>query len=147
MEIYKHTQVGTLVLAGLGGAIALTAWILKTTPGRPVIAEVVLAILVGCIILFPSLTVRVTTDTVRVWFGPGLIRRNFPVHGVHHAHLVRNPWYYGWGIRLTPHGWMFNVSGLDAVELELAGGRRFRIGTDQPRELMAAIQQASGRSS
>lgn len=147
VEIYRHTQVGTLVLASLGGAIALATWILTTTPGAPVPLLAVLAVLAGCLILFPSLTVRVTTDAVTVWFGPGLIRRRFPVHDVHQASVVRNPWYYGWGIRLTPHGWMFNVSGMEAVELELADGRRFRIGTDQPRELQAAIQQVSGRHS
>jgi hypothetical protein len=55
---------------------------------------------------------------------------------------VRNKWWYGWGIRLTPHGWLFNVGGLDAVELELASGRKFRIGTDEPQGLLNAIRTA-----
>lgn len=54
---------------------------------------------------------------------------------------MKNPWYYGWGIRLPPHGWLFNVSGLDAVEIELAFGRTFRVGTDRPGELAEAIQK------
>ena len=37
---------------------------------------------------------------------------------------------------------MFNVSGFEAVELTLASGRAFRIGTDQPKELTAAIRLA-----
>lgn len=52
--------------------------------------------------------------------------------------------------QLTPHGWLFNVSGLDAVELELINNRRFRIGTDEPQRLIAAIQTArrlAGQSS
>ena len=56
---------------------------------------------------------------------------------------MRNLWYYGWGIRYTPHGWLFNVSGLDAVELELKNGRTWRVGTDEPVELLAAIQAAA----
>jgi hypothetical protein len=39
---------------------------------------------------------------------------------------------------------MFNVSGLDAVELELISGKRFRIGTDHPEGLETAIRQATG---
>ena len=44
-------------------------------------------------------------------------------------------------MRLGPWGWMYNVSGLDAVEIELKGGGRFRIGTDEPDELVRAIRQ------
>jgi plasmid stabilization system protein ParE len=53
---------------------------------------------------------------------------------------------YGWGIRLTPSGWMFNVSGLDAVELTLRSGKRFRIGTDDPRDVIQALEKARGSS-
>jgi hypothetical protein len=65
------------------------------------------------------------------------------VQEIRDARAVRNRWFYGWGIRLTPHGWMFNVSGLDAVELDLPNGRRFRNGTDEPERLLAAIRQAT----
>ncbi|HEU4752170.1 MAG TPA: hypothetical protein VFU47_03600, partial [Armatimonadota bacterium] len=50
--------------------------------------------------------------------------------------------WIGWGIRLAwDHGpiSVYNVSGLEAVELRMKGGGRFRIGTDEPRELCAAI--------
>ncbi len=39
---------------------------------------------------------------------------------------------------------LWNVSGFDAVELDLPGGRRFRVGTDEPTELVAAISRARG---
>jgi hypothetical protein len=35
---------------------------------------------------------------------------------------------------------LFNVSGLDAVEVELVDGKRIRIGTDEPQALVAAIR-------
>jgi len=38
--------------------------------------------------------------------------------------------------------WLWNISGLDGVELALVSGRRFRIGTDEPKQLAAAIQGA-----
>jgi hypothetical protein len=39
---------------------------------------------------------------------------------------------------------MYNVAGLDAVELVLASGKKFRIGTDQPDELRSAINLRLG---
>lgn len=75
-------------------------------------------------------------------FGSGVIRKRFRVEDIRTARSVRNPWYYGWGIRLTPQGWLFNVSGFDAVELELNSNRKFRIGTDEPHRLRAAIHTA-----
>jgi len=95
-------------------------------------------------VLFASLTVVVGDAAVFVRFGPGLIRRSFALTDIRAVRTVRNRWYYGWGIRLLPRGWLYNVSGLDAVEIELADGRAHRIGTDEPEALAAAIQQAGG---
>ena len=145
MQIYKHRQVGTLILFALGLGVALTATVLILVPppvGR-VVANVVLVSLLLCMFLFWALNVEVTTNELVVSFGPGVIRRRFRVEDILNARIVRNPWYYGWGIRLTPHGWLFNVSGFDAVELELRNDRKFRIGTDDPQQLLTALQQAS----
>jgi hypothetical protein len=89
--------------------------------------------------MFCCLTIEIDERQLRCFFGPGLIRRTIAVHEIVAARPVRNRWYYGWGIRLTPSGWMFNVSGLDAVELSLASGARFRVGTDRPGEVMVAL--------
>jgi len=92
-------------------------------------------------LLFGSLTVEVWEDRIVLWFGPGVIRKRFDVKDVRRATAVRNRWYYGWGIRFTPHGWLFNVSGFDAVELEMGSGRKYRIGSDEPQELLSAIRR------
>jgi hypothetical protein len=50
-------------------------------------------------------------------------------------------WLNGFGIRVRP-GWrLYNVSGLDAVELRLKTGDIRRIGTDDPRGLAAALKR------
>jgi len=41
---------------------------------------------------------------------------------------------------MTPHGWLYNVSGLDAVEVTTKSGKKYRIGTDVPAELEQAIR-------
>jgi hypothetical protein len=53
---------------------------------------------------------------------------------------VRNPWYYGWGIRITPDGLLYNVSGTRAVEITLTDGSKLRLGTDEPEALCQAIR-------
>ena len=92
--------------------------------------------------LFPTLTVVVERDRVRCFFGVGLIRRELRVSDIVAVSVVRNPWSYGWGLRLIPGGWLWNVSGLDAVELRLHDGKLFRIGTDEPNALHDAITTA-----
>jgi hypothetical protein len=36
---------------------------------------------------------------------------------------IRIRWWYGWGIHLTPYGWLYNVSGFDAVAITLRDGK------------------------
>jgi len=141
MTHYSHTQIGKVVLISLGITLFLLLVIYLTGPTPPGVAIG----MAGCVVvafLFGSLTVEIRDDRLICSFGPGLIRRSFQLDEITDCAAVRNHWLYGWGIRLTPHGWMFNVSGLDAVELTLAGSRRFRIGTDEPDRLCAAITSA-----
>ena len=86
------------------------------------------------------LTVEVTEEEIKVCFGRGPIRKTLPLEDVETVQPVKNRWYYGWGIRWFPGGWLLNVSGLDAVELRLRDGRKYRIGTDEPARLSAAIE-------
>lgn len=147
MQLYRHRQVGTLVLVALGGGVVLTAAIFIGVREGRIVTGLVLAVLLLCVYLFHALTVEVSTDEVVAWFGPGVIRKRFRMDDIQHARAVKNRWYYGWGIRLTPHGWLFNVSGSDAVELGLKDDRKFRIGTDDPEGLVSAIEMARRRNS
>lgn len=104
---------------------------------------VVAALMALCFVTFYSLTVSIDAEQLHVSFGPGWIKKRFSVREISAAQKVENRWFYGWGVKLTPHGWLFNVSGFDAVEVELASGRRYRIGSDQPDELVRAIQSAA----
>jgi hypothetical protein len=111
-----------------------------------VLLGIVLLVLVGCTVMFHQLRVTVADGVVTTAFGLGWPRRRIPLADVLAARAERNSWWWGYGIRLTPKGWMFNASGLDAVQLDLTGGRRFRIGTDDPAGLVAAIEGQKGRA-
>ena len=92
--------------------------------------------------LFGSLTVEVDGDELRHFFGPGFWKKTYQLQEIESVKQVRNSWIFGWGIRLTPHGWLYNVSGLDAIQVQLRSGRKFRIGTDDPSDLVEALEKS-----
>ena len=91
--------------------------------------------------LYGSLTVTVDGERLRFYFGPGLVSKSFQLAKIGSCRVVRNKWYYGGGIHLTPNGMIYNVAGLDGIELQLLSGRKVRIGTDEPRRLCELITQ------
>jgi len=54
--------------------------------------------------------------------------------------------YGGWGLRWTPSGWAYTVSGNSGVRFERAGGKSLVVGSSRPDELVAAVQEASERT-
>lgn len=108
--------------------------------GFGVIFVAVFTVLAVCLLLFAALTVKVDGNYVSLRFGIGIIRKKFPVSGIGSVAIVRNPWYYGWGIRKTPDGWLYNVSGLIALELHMKDGEKYRIGTNDPLGLLNAVE-------
>ena len=139
------------VLLGLFGVAFCTPVAVKLASGvETETAIVFIVVVVTCasiVALFHSLTVRVSRNDIFLSFGVGLIRKRFLIHDIESATIVRNRWYNGWGIKKIWGGWLYNVSGFDAVEIKLKNGRRYRIGTDQPCELLAAVESATGISS
>jgi len=106
------------------------------------VAFAVLIVLGVCLVLFAALTAVIEEDGLEIRFGPGVIRKRIPLKDIESCQVVKNPWYYGWGIRLTPHGWLYNVSGSHAVEIKMKTGKKYRIGTDAPNDLEQVIRQS-----
>lgn len=140
--MYHHRQVGW-VLYGIAFAVVVAILAIGTPETRPIGAMLVpLFAVVG--LLFGWLTVEVDRQEVRVRFGIGLIRRTVATTAIRSVAPVRNAWISGWGLRKIRGGWLWNVSGLDAVELVLQDGAVLRIGTDEPEALAVAIQRVVG---
>ncbi|PSQ58499.1 MAG: hypothetical protein BRD27_06270, partial [Bacteroidetes bacterium QH_10_64_19] len=97
-------------------------------------------------VLFSSLTVKVDDEELVFYFGPGFWTHRFALDDIIGVEVVRNSALYGWGIRYTHHGWLYNVSGLRAVELTIRGEGQIRIGTDEPETLKRAIEAAQAPS-
>jgi hypothetical protein len=138
---YEHTQWGTAIIAFLLlGSAMMAVWSFAVFHWVLLGMMVVLGL---CLCLFHSLTVTVDDQAVRVRFGDGPIRFAFPLTDIQSCEVVRNRWWYGWGIKWYGRGWLYSVSGLDAVELTMQDGRRRRIGTDEPAALAEAIRSAT----
>jgi hypothetical protein len=138
---YLHTQRGTwIVVPCLAFAALDTAVAWRSGQWLPV---AVLIVFVVVAILFSSLTVEVRDNELRWYFGPGLWTYRLPLDEIENVAAVRNRWWYGFGIRKGPGFWLYNVSGLDAVELHLRSNEIRRIGTDDPQGLAAALRPAA----
>jgi hypothetical protein len=74
-----------------------------------------------------------------------MIRKRVSVAKIVACEQIRIRWWYGWGIHLTPYGGLYNVSGLNAVAITLRNGRKFALGTDDPRGLVDAIERSLSR--
>ena len=139
MTKYKHTQIGYLLIIALGAATLLIGRltvIARFNPG----AILLLVLIILCLALFATMTVQVSDQIINLQVGIGIIRTRFALQDVQAYRVVKNPWYYGWGIHVIPGGWVFNVSGWEAVELQMKNGRKYRIGTDDPQGLIEAVR-------
>jgi hypothetical protein len=142
---YRHTQVGWVTLGSiLAGALLILVLLagVRALPGAAWPAGIL--VLVG--LLFATLTVEVDAQEIRVSFSGGIVHKRLALAQVRSCREVRNPWYYGWGIHKLRGGWIWNVSGLDAVEVVLADGAVWRIGTDEPAALARAVAAALPRA-
>ena len=74
MVQYTHTQKGWVTLTAMAAGLVIVGVALVSAEENP-IALVVLVLLVVAMILYSSLTVTISDDTLEVRYGPGLIRR------------------------------------------------------------------------
>jgi hypothetical protein len=108
----------------------------------------VLHTLVIALFWYARLDVQVNATELTVRFRPFHLKpRHIPLASITDARARQYSAlgeYGGWGIRMGVHGWAYNVSGDDGVQLTLADGRRILIGSRRSGELEAAIRSAKG---
>jgi hypothetical protein len=84
------------------------------------------------LLLFYGLTITLTDEVLKISFGIGVIRKSIKLENIKSTEVVRNPWYYGLGIKFIPNGMLYNVQGLNAVELTFKNERKIvRIGSPE----------------
>lgn len=140
LPMYHHRQVGRIIATLVAIAIVAVVAMAVMTRVLPLLLLAVLMAVVG--VVFSSLTIDVVDGELRSHFGLGFMRRRILLTNIVCAKVSPSRWWDGWGIRITPRGWLYNVEGTGAVEIELRSGKRFRLGSDEPEALATAIQSA-----
>ncbi|SDJ45184.1 hypothetical protein SAMN04488540_10891 [Ferrimonas sediminum] len=136
--IYRHTQHGVAVLLIVAAAALLLSMAASAQAGQMMwLAFLILAVVA---VLFSSLTIEVNRMRICWFFGPWFWKRTLPVSEVQSVRVVHNQWYQGLGIRWIPKGWLYNVSGTEAVELTCKDGKVVRLGTNDPGNLLRTIK-------
>ncbi|MEM9464524.1 MAG: hypothetical protein AAGA90_04095 [Actinomycetota bacterium] len=148
---YANRQIGWWFVVPLLVVIpfAVVILVLAEVWWLGVVVGLVLATVYGT---FATLTTTVERGEVRIGFTAGWPRRVIPVSAITDHRAVRNRWWYGWGIRKIPGGWLYSVWGLDAVEIQYRDAKRgkdrmFRAGTNDPDGLDAALTAARANRS
>ena len=142
METYRHTQIAKTLLT-IFGVICIAEILIGLAVGPAALVAVPILAVGGW--LFSSLTVQITHEELSWWFGPGLIRKRVPLNDIVAAKPVRTSWMDGLGIHWSQFGWLYNVSGRDAVAITRRTGKRFALGTDEPERLASALQNIIAR--
>ena len=91
---------------------------------------------------FRQLTCRDEGDHLRISFGPlPIFRRKLLYDRLEKVEQSRSRLLDGWGIHLcTRGGWVWNLWGFDCVDIDSTGGKKLRLGTDDPGGLTAFLQ-------
>jgi hypothetical protein len=139
MNTYRHTQRGTLIVVWM---IVMSVFFagLAFLGHRALLGAVPIMLVCGW--LFHSLTIEIDDRELRWRFGPGWIHKSIPLNEIASARAVRTNFIEGWGIHLSRFGWLYNVSGRDAVAITLKDGKRFALGTDDAPSLLAHLNAA-----
>jgi len=136
---YEHTQVGHVIIWSVLAIILIANGGFIGHHAPPVIVSIILLV---CVVLFYRLKITIENGTLCASFGPGVIRKKVSLTEIVGFEPIRIRWWYGWGIHRTPNGWLYNVSGFDAVTITLRNGKKFSLGTNDPHGLVAAIRDS-----
>ena len=146
---YRHTQYGALMfLVFLITGILIAAVALRIlAEDRVLSAILMLGVYLFGLLMFYSFTIEIAEEKLRFWFGIGLIQKTIALDEIQSTKEVKNPWYYFWGIKSIPGGWLYAIAPGTAVEIKLRDGRINQLGTNQPERLNQAIETARRRVS
>jgi uncharacterized membrane protein len=149
--VYQHTQAGWPMRLSFT-AFALGLVVVCTIPPPGLGPGSLWAMVVGAAValaagwLWSSLTTRIDDNVLRFHFGLGWPRKAVPIDDIAAVEVTRTTFWEGWGVHRTRRGWLYNVSGYDAVLIRREDGSSLLLGSDEPRRLKSAIERAQRRA-
>lgn len=145
----KYTQFGTasvLILLPLFAVVVTMAIRSAIAKSPDLIINVILSsVFLICLLTFFRLTITVSDSFVSFKLGIGLWGKKYKISDIKACRPVTNSMINGIGIRMLSNGWLYNVTGMKAVELQFRDKYTVvRIGTDKPEEISDLIQSLAG---
>lgn len=145
MRNYESFQINWILLISLLAVTLFLLFQLNNDDSEPIpfFAMMVIEILFVLIpLIFYGLKTIIDDQEIRLRYGIGIIQIKIQLVDIQSVEVVRNPWYYGIGIRIIPHGLLYNAHGLDAVELKFRNKQKIiRIGSGEPLILKHEIEK------
>ena len=139
-SVYHHKQIGYLLIGALLAGLIFIGILMFKTEFNPITVFVLIVIGI-CLYLFHSLTIEINDQHLIFFFAHGFLKKKIAIAEIEKAEIVTNRWYYGWGVRLIKNGWLYNVSGFKAVEIQKKDGKTVRIGSDEPENVKQVIEK------
>ncbi len=133
---YKHSQPGYLSI--VLSLVLIVVGAITYAYGPRHLGMILGVAGVLCLVFTYKLTVEIDNDFLRFWFGPGVFHKRIALEQITYCQPFKGI-ICGWGIRITGDGWLYNVSGMQAVTIVLKSGKKLHIGTDEPQLLIEAI--------
>lgn len=148
-ETQAYRQPWLWSLLAVRPALALVGLARGTKSKGAVARQLAASVGVGLLLWTARLTTEVRDDGLYVKFEPfhrSFKRIPFEDISAYEAAGYSPLRYGGWGFRWTPRTVAYTVSGRSGVNFERANGKSLYVGSDRPSELMAAVQEATGRT-
>ena len=145
MFIYKKFQFGWVIsITFTIVMVLLTLSYIKQWGTNPLDrgGYIFMMLLFGFVLLmFFGMTVIVTDSQIIIKLGIGLITKKIDLSEIISVNTKKYPFYFGYGIRITPGGILYNVNGRHAVEIRLRNKKNsVQIGTDDWDNLKNVIE-------
>ncbi len=142
---YTERQIGWVIilpiLALIGFQVVLFTNQWGENPLNLSSLVIISLILMVCLLLFFQMKTTVDNEKIQILFGIGLIKKIIYIRNVKEVSIVTNKWYNGLGIKIINNGWMYNIQGLNAIELKLKNTKSIiRIGTADSEKLKQAVE-------
>lgn len=141
---YRHTQYGALmfIVFLITGVLIAVVAVAIIAEGRTLAAVImILGYLLG-LGMFYSSTIEISEEKLKFWFGIGIVRKTFVLSEIQSSKEVDIPWYYFWGVKSIPGGWLWSIAPGTGVEIVLKNGSLVLLGTNQPEKLKQAVDAA-----
>jgi hypothetical protein len=147
----KTSQFGTFLVIIFSPLIVFLLLMLHNVGVSDTLPIIILGTTVLCLIVgllfFYKLTIIINNEYVSFKFGFGWYGKNYKISEIKSCKPVRNSFLYGIGIRKIYNGWLYNVSGLSAIELAFKNKKGVvRIGTNKPNDIAQYINKMIGQS-